>query len=321
MSTLRRIPAVLVVLLTQGSATIAQAPGAAGTAASRIQWAAGPAKGRLGDVAEVGVPASCQFTDASGAKLFMEATQNPPSGTELGVLLCQGAGSDSTVWFVVFSYSASGRVNDDEQSNLDHGSILKTLQRGTEAGNEERRQRGWSEVEILGWQRPPYYDPATHNLTWSIRLRSKDAAGETVNHSVRLLGRGGVMNADLVADPAQMAYAGETFDAILGDYAFLLGQRYSEWRAGDKVAEYGLTALIAGGAGAAAVKLGLFGKLWKLILVVVLAMKKLLVVVVLGAVVFVKSLFKKRQNASGAAGPSTEGSGQQRPTDGSDGGA
>jgi uncharacterized membrane-anchored protein len=38
----------------------------------------------------------------------------------------------------------------------------------------------------------------------------------------------------------------------------------SEWRQGDRIAEYGLTALVAAGAGAAAVKLGLFAKLGKL---------------------------------------------------------
>ncbi len=43
------------------------------------------------------------------------------------------------------------------------------------------------------------------------------------------------------------------------------GQKYAEWRSGDKVAKYGLTALIVGGAATAAVKSGLLIKFWKLI--------------------------------------------------------
>jgi len=43
------------------------------------------------------------------------------------------------------------------------------------------------------------------------------------------------------------------------------GQRYAEFRPGDKIAEYGLAALITGGAAAVALKTGLFQKFWKLI--------------------------------------------------------
>jgi uncharacterized membrane-anchored protein len=266
-----------------------------------IQWAAGPVVGKLGNIAEVSVPASCRFTDARGAKQFMEATENPASGKETGVLLCSDAARDSSAWFVVFTYHEAGFVKDDEKASLDAGAILKTLQRGTEASNEERRSRGWEELEVTGWQRPPYYDTATNNLTWSTRVRSKGASGESINHSVRLLGRGGVMNADLVADPEQTANAVATFDGILKDYSYTAGNRYSEWRQGDKVAEYGLTALIAGGAGAAAVKLGLFGKLWKFIIVAFLALKKLVIVAVLFVVGFVKKVFSKRSPDTGTS--------------------
>jgi uncharacterized membrane-anchored protein len=52
----------------------------------------------------------------------------------------------------------------------------------------------------------------------------------------------------------------------LEGFSFVPGQAYSDWRSGDKVAKYGLTALIVGGAAAAAVKTGLLLKFWKLIL-------------------------------------------------------
>ena len=278
---------------------------------AKIPWTPGPIVGKLGDVAEVKVPANCRFTDADGAKQFMEVTQNPPSGAEQGVLLCRGTtATDSSYWFVIFEYNASGLVRDDDKSRLDQAALLHTIQRGTEAGNEERRRRGWGEIEVIGWQRQPYYDSLTHNLTWATRLRDKGSAGEeTINHSVRLLGRGGVMNADLVADPSQAVTAVAAFDSILTDYAFIPGQRYSEWRSGDKVAEYGLTALIAGGAGAAALKLGLFGKLWKVILALVLALKKLVIVVVLAIGGFFKKLFGKRkaEPTPARAGPASRG--------------
>jgi uncharacterized membrane-anchored protein len=45
---------------------------------------------------------------------------------------------------------------------------------------------------------------------------------------------------------------------LLQNYSFNEGEKYSEFRSGDKIAEYGLSALIVGGAAAAAVKTGAF---------------------------------------------------------------
>ena len=91
--------------------------------------------------------------------------------------------------------------------------------------------------------------------------------GRTVNHSVRLLGRGGVMHADLVTTPEQLAALVPTFNTMIGGYTYSAGYKYAEWRSGDKVAAYGLTALVAGGAGVALVKSGLLVKFWKLIVI------------------------------------------------------
>jgi uncharacterized membrane-anchored protein len=283
-----------------GVAFIAAVParaqdGTASTRLDRIDWAAGPVKGRLNDVAEVGVPAGCRFTDAKGAKEFMVLTENPPSGHEAGVVLCSDGGEKKDYWFVVFEYDASGYVKDDEKATLDQRKILETLQEGTEAGNEERRDRGWDQIEVVGWQAAPFYDDKTHNLTWATRIRTKGGTEESINHSVRLLGRGGVMNVDLVSGKEQYANVLGTFTEMLDDYEYVSGSRYAEWRQGDKVAKYGLTALIAGGAGAAAMKLGLFGKLWKFALGILLALKKLVIVALAGAAAFVKKLFGRKK--------------------------
>lgn len=265
---------------------------------AQIQWADGPVKGRLGEVAEVGVPAGCQFTGVAGTKLFMELTENPPSGNELGVLLCESKETESH-WFVLFSYDESGYVKDDEQGTLDRNAILESLQEGTKAGNAERRANGWAELELTGWQLAPFYDPNTHNLTWSTKLREKGTSDETINHSVRLLGREGVMHADLVIDPSELATSLPVFEQMVTDYRYLPGKTYAEWRDGDRIAEYGLTALIAGGAGAAAVKMGFFGKLWKLILGVLLALKKFVIVVVVAIVAGVRKLLGRGDGESG----------------------
>ncbi len=238
---------------------------------SGITWENGPTMGKLGDVAQINIPEGYRFTGKEGALKVMEITQNPASGRELGVIIpILEKGQHS--WFVIFEYETTGYVKDEEKDKLDTDAILKSLQKGTEDANKVRQQKGWRAYHVVGWSQAPFYNPASHNLTWSIRGREDGSAGENVNYSVRLLGRRGTMSADLVLGPEQISTVVPEFEKLLTGFAFIAGQKYSEFRAGDKVAEYGLTALIAGGAAAAAIKSGLLAKLWKVIVVAFVAL-------------------------------------------------
>ena len=86
-----------------------------------------------------------------------------------------------------------------------------------------------------------------------------------LNHSVRLLGRGGVMSVDLVVSPEHYQRALPAFNGVIGKFEYKAGHTYAEWRDGDKIAAYGLTALVAGGAGAVLAKTGLLQKFGKAI--------------------------------------------------------
>jgi uncharacterized membrane-anchored protein len=87
-------------------------------------------------------------------------------------------------------------------------------------------------------------------------------------------------------DERQLAGGPEQLDAtlpgiktLLKGFSYTEGQKYSEWKSGDKIAKYGLSALVVGGAVGVAAKLGLLGKLagmlgklWKLIIVGIAAL-------------------------------------------------
>jgi uncharacterized membrane-anchored protein len=231
----------------------------------RIDWQDGPTVGQLGNIAQLQIPAGFRFTGKQGALQVMELTHNPASGKELGVVI--PAGSDVT-WFMTFEFEDGGYVKDDEKDKLDAAAILKSIQEGTEAANEERQKRGWKAFHVTGWEKPPFYDPLTHNLTWAIDGRGDDPSSPgDVNHSIRLLGRGGTMNVDLVVSSFDYNATLAQFNTVIGGFSYVQGQRYSDFRPGDKVAKYGLAALIAGGAGAVLLKTGLLAKFWKLIVV------------------------------------------------------
>src|SRR5882724_188168 len=158
----------------------------------------------------------------------MEANHNPTSGRELGFV--SPAGED---WFAVFEFSDVGFVRDDDKNSLDANALLDSIKAGTEEGNKERERRGWSTMTIVGWEQQPRYDPATHNLEWAIRGL---ADGHTViNYNTRLLGRKGVMEVTLVTDPSTLSETLPKFKTMLAGFDFTQGQKYREFRQGDKI--------------------------------------------------------------------------------------
>jgi len=233
-----------------------------------IKWLKGPTTANLGAIAKINVPEGYLFADGEGARKFLEVTQNTPSGSELGIIVPR---SDQETWYVIFDFNNIGYVKDEERDSLDAAKILDSLKKNTEGANIERQKRGWKAFHVIDWYTQPYYDPQTNNLTWAINGAEDQGANPAVNYSVRILGRNGTMNVDLVLDPNDVMATVPKFKTLMDGFHFTEGNRYADFVQGDKLAGYGLTALIAGGVTAAAIKTGLFAKLWKFMVLVVAA--------------------------------------------------
>jgi uncharacterized membrane-anchored protein len=215
---------------------------------------------------------------------MLQMYDNIPSNRELGMLTTEGLGP-----WIIFEFDETGYVKDDDKDELDADSLLKTLREGQEAGNVRRREMGIEELELLGWAVPPRYNSLTHNLEWATRVRSKNGGGESINYNTRLLGRKGVMEVALVCGPDELDRLIPEYQSIMSGYQYTEGESYAEYREGDKVAQYGLAALVAGGAAVAAGKMGLFAKLSGLI--AKLGKGIIVVVIALGATI--KKLYEK----------------------------
>ena len=256
-----------------------------------IAWTPGPFTADLGGIAEFAVPKGFLITDKRGTQKLLELTQNIPSGAEVGALIPEGR-SKEDMWFVTFEFHEVGFVTDDEKDKMDITALLKSVQDGKEASNKLRSERGWPPFHVIGWQHEPYYDSVTNNLTWSI-LGRDDKGIESVNHSVRILGRHGTMNIDFVMSPELYANVVPGFDSLIGGFKYHEGHRYADYVSGDKLAGYGLTALIAGGAGALAVKTGLLMKMWKLFAAFFAAAWKIVVAVCVAIIAWIKRMFRR----------------------------
>lgn len=231
----------------------------------QLNWQKGPATVLLGSNAQMTLPAGYRFLDANESKKFMELTQNLSSGDEYVLA------PDNFSWWTVFTYSDVGYVKDDEK--LDSAELLSSMKSGTEAENEERKNRGWGTMTVTGWRFEPRYDKSTQRLEWAFSFVNDSDGAPIINYNTRLLGRKGVMEVILVADPQSLDSAVTDFKRAIHGFKFNVGETYAEYREGDHVAEYGLAALVAGGAAAVATKKGLwplllafFAKGWKLII-------------------------------------------------------
>ncbi len=256
-----------------------------------LQVFAGPGDARLGSTARLAVPPGYVFLDADSTRLFLKARGEFVSGQEVGFLT-----NTNQTWSVLFIFDQSGYVKDDEKDKLDASKLLESIKQGVALGNRERQRRGTPPVEVVGWELPPKYDPAAHNLEWAIRGICQGQP--MVNYNTRLLGRSGVMEVILVVAPERLAQTLPVFRKVLAGYAYQPGQTYAEYRAGDKVAKYGLGALVVGVAakpGLPAWAAALSKEAWALILVAVV-----ILVVLAARAPFFRKLF--RQGAPRAQG-------------------
>lgn len=231
------------------------------------------------NIAEMRIPGGYIFANGSNTRTVMDAIGNPPSNQEVGLFA-----PETFNWFVVFEFSEIGFVKDDEKNSFDFEAMLESMRKATESSNKFRREKGFPGLHIIDWETKPHYDEITHNLEWAVR--AKDDYGELIlNHNTRVLGRKGVMKVTLVVEQEQMEIVLPTFKRHMDGFEFQAGNKYAEFRKGDKVAQYGLTGLIVGGAAAVAVKSGLAKWLWKIILVAIAG---------IGALI--KRLFGKKSN-------------------------
>ena len=223
---------------------------------AKIKWQT-EGSGKLRNMAEIEIPQGYMFTGRDGTVRYLKLTGNLVGDNELGIIA-----PESLDWWVLFQFDEIGYVKDDDE--IDANKLLKQMKSQDKASNDYRRQQGLDAIWVDGWQREPFYNQETKNLEWALRLRD-DEGDMSVNYQTKILGRRGVMEVILVCGTDEM-------DAILPDYVAMLegfgytsGNKYSEFKDGDKVAKYGLAALIVGGGAAVAAKTGLFAALFKVI--------------------------------------------------------
>lgn len=227
---------------------------AAQTAMAAVQ--PGPRDIPLGEQGKLHLPAGYGFIPQAEAAALLAAQGNHTSPGFHGLIV-----SDRLEGFLALEYEAAGYVKDEDAKEWDAAKLLDNLKEGTEAANEERRKLGVPEFSVVGWVEAPNYDAATHRLVWSAITRRKDAqaGGDGVNYNTYVLGREGYFSMNLITSLARVDQEKPAARELLSALDFNDGKRYADFNSStDKVAEYGLAALVGG---IAAKKLGLLATL------------------------------------------------------------
>lgn len=219
---------------------------------------------------------------ADTRKVLEQLWGNPPDDTVLGMIVpTEPTLLEDSSWAVVVTYSDEGYVSDEDAAKIDYDEMLASMKDSTQDENAARKEAGYGAVELVGWAVPPRYDGASKKLYWAKELAFEGSQGHTINYDIRVLGRRGYLSLNAVAGMSELPVVQTGMQQLLTMTEFDAGARYADFdESTDKVAAYGVAALIGGGLAAKAglfAKIGLvLAKFWKLLLIGVVAIGALI---------------------------------------------
>ncbi|MEO0574987.1 MAG: DUF2167 domain-containing protein [Pseudomonadota bacterium] len=214
------------------------------------------------DLATLSVPDDYIFLNSNGARtVLVDIWGNPPGGAPvLGMLFPKRYSAlDSDSWAVTIEYVDEGYISDEDAAEIDYDKMLRSMKSDTRDESKRRVEAGYEAIELLGWAEQPRYDASTHKLYWAKEYSFGDSEESTLNYDIRALGRKGYLSMTFIAAGSQLAEINASRETVLGMVAFNEGSRYTDFDPQyDKVAAYGIGALVAG---KVAAKAGLIGGL------------------------------------------------------------
>ncbi len=288
----------------QSTAERQQAELSAAWAAAAKVATNGPATVKLIDEGELNVPAGMAFVPSAEAARILRAYGNPSNSNPVGLLT--GTGDDAN-WLAVIRFIKEGYIKDDDAKDWNADDLLSNLKQGNEEANEERAERGFPKLELIGWIEKPAYDASTHRLVWSLASKTEGEADEAdrgVNYNTYALGRDGYFSLNMLTSEHSVEKHKPIAHELLSDLSYVPGKRYEDFNSStDQIAAYGLAALVGG---VAAKKLGLFAVI--LAFAAKFAKVGILALLALGASIgkFFKRKPKQVATAEAESGPASE---------------
>ncbi|WP_064603791.1 DUF2167 domain-containing protein [Photobacterium sp. J15] len=238
--------------------------------------------------ATLNIPEDFYYLSSTDAEtVLVDVWGNPPGQNTLGMIFPAGMTPfDSDSWAVTIRYEEDGYVSDEDANDINYSELLEQMKSDTKEENKDRVSQGYEAIELVGWAAAPYYDVKTHKLHWAKELKFGEDDINTLNYNIRVLGRKGVLVLNFIANMDQKDLIESKLDSVLALAEFEQGYKYTDFNSStDKMAAYGLGALVAG---KVAAKTGFLAA-------AILFLKKFGMFIVLGIGAFFKKLFRKKK--------------------------
>jgi len=241
-------------------------------------------------VATLDVPSDFYYLGPEDSrKILVDVWGNPPASADgvLGMLFpFDSTPFDEDPWGVTIEYEEDGYVSDEDADEIDYDELLSQMKEAAAESSRQRVAQGYEPIELVGWASRPFYDKASHKLHWAKEIKFGDQDANTLNYSIRILGRKGVLVLNFIAGMGQKQLIDSKLDSVLAMADFNQGSRYEDFDPSiDKVAAYGIGALVAGKVLA---KTGLFAA-------GLLFLKKFGVLIAAGVAALLGKVFKRKR--------------------------
>ena len=221
-----------------------------------------------GVVATLNVPEGFKYLDPEQSnRVLTDIWGNPPAET-LGLLFPENANvvGNSQSYAVEITYAEDGYIDDSDAKDIDYDELLEEMKEEASTQNAQRVKMGYDTLDFVGWASPPFYDEESKKLHWAKEIKFAGTEVNTLNYNIRVLGRKGCMNLNVIGDMTVLPQVKTDIDNILSSVEFNTGFKYSEFNPDvDEVAAYGIGGLIAGKVLAKAGFFALIVKFWKFI--------------------------------------------------------
>lgn len=227
---------------------------------------------QLDNLAELNLPEGFTFLEKEEAKYILEDLWGNPPSEVIGLMFPKGvtATNTNTSYAVEITYSKEGYVSDKDAKDIDYDDLLTQMQKDTKDGNQERTKQGYPTIDLIGWASSPYYDETEKKLHWAKELKFEGYDTHTLNYNIRILGRKGYLNLNVISDMDGLSEVNTDIPKILKSVSFKKGNQYKDFDPDvDKIAAYGIGGLIAGKLLAKAGIFALVLKFWKIIAIAI----------------------------------------------------
>ncbi len=190
------------------------------------------------------------LSPADAEKVLVDIWGNPPGQNTQGMIFPAGSTPfEQDSWGVTIQYEEDGYVSDEDAEEINYDDLLDQMKDETSEASALRVEQGYQAIELVGWAANPYYDQTTRKLHWAkeIKFGSGESGINTLNYNIRVLGRKGVLVINFIAGMDQKYMIESKLDDVLAIADFDDGSKYADFDPEmDKVAAYGLGALVAG---------------------------------------------------------------------------